>query len=155
MDFKAYILKYLDAVNYTEWSLLGVLNYLAENVSYASAALVLEEITKTFGDLLESRSKNNAYLRSVQKKAEKLYTRLDSMKCQPEIQQFLKNIDLEHAHVSHKILINKIQRLTCALFIELYGTDVELSIVADKSATVVLSTKKYLAVSMSPHLWIY
>jgi len=98
MNFEKHILKYLDVTDYTEWSLLGLLEYLAGKVSYSSASL--EDIIDNFTVVLQARSTNKAYLRSAQKKAERLYIGLDSTRTRPEILQFLKVLDLEHAGVS-------------------------------------------------------
>ncbi|CAG8568491.1 372_t:CDS:2 [Paraglomus brasilianum] len=118
MNFEKHILKYLDVTDYTEWSLLGLLEYLAGKVSYSSASL--EDIIDNFTVVLQARSTNKAYLRSAQKKAERLYIGLDSTRTRPEILQFLKVLDLEHAE-------------------NLYSMDVELGVVSNKSA---LSIKK-------------
>src|SRR4051812_24951625 len=68
MSFEGYILKYLEEVDYPEWSLLGLLQYLEKVINYKSESL--EEIINDFKHVLFAKSKNSAYLKSAQRKAE-------------------------------------------------------------------------------------
>ncbi|RUS32580.1 hypothetical protein BC938DRAFT_475037 [Jimgerdemannia flammicorona] len=95
MTFEVYTLKYLEATPYTNWSLLGVMQYLSENISYTSANFL--EICDVFLQHMQIRSTSNTFTKSVQRKALKICESLTSTLDRPEVKEFLKTQDLKYA----------------------------------------------------------
>ncbi|CAG8651416.1 636_t:CDS:2, partial [Paraglomus occultum] len=124
MNFETYISTYMDVVDYPEWSLLGLLQYLETRVEYTSASL--QDIINIFMDLLDVKSKSRCYLKSTRRRAEKLCSTLNITKTRSEVQRFLQKLDLKHAQ-------------SC------YATDIELNVTMDKSATIELTSANYVA----------
>lgn len=100
MVFEVHVLKYLEVTPFSDWSILGIMQYLSENVSYTSASY--PEIRDVFLRHMQIRSTNNTFTKAVQRKAVKICENLTSTQDRPEVKEFLKVQDLKHAEVSYK-----------------------------------------------------
>jgi len=96
--FDNLVLKYLDDTDYSEWSFLGALKFLAKHTKYSS--MDLPEIMNAFSYHMRINATSPHIYKSVRRKASSLCTVLSSAMDRPEVQQFVKDQDIQHAKVS-------------------------------------------------------
>jgi hypothetical protein len=104
MDFEKHILEFFQSNNYANWSVLGVLQYLSDEVDFTS------ESVKDIGDILKKQlevlSNNKNVLQAAKNKATKLRDNLqDTLTRRAEVLKFFENQDLKFAEVSHTHLL--------------------------------------------------
>jgi hypothetical protein len=97
MEFESYIMKYMQMNNYSKWSLLGILEYLSNNIHFTSENL--DDIVAILKKQLEIWSKDSNILQTAKNKATKMVFNLNETVKRREIKAFLDNQDLKSAEV--------------------------------------------------------
>jgi len=116
MNFEENIATYFGSTQYPQWSVMGILQYLAEYMDYTSDSK--EEISKVLAKHLLHISVGINFKKSAKNKAKKLYAALDTTLSRAEIIQFFDEQDVRFYKVSHVNLqmCSKIKMLTCMLY---------------------------------------
>ncbi|CAI2198229.1 12766_t:CDS:2, partial [Funneliformis geosporum] len=118
MEFEKNIVNYLESKQSAEWSLIGVLRYLAEDIDYTSERM--EEIVDIFKRHLIGRSNDDNVKKAARNKANKFCESLKLTLTRTDIKEFL---DQQDKH---------------------YVTNVEKSVITDKIVIVKASSKRFI-----------
>jgi|SRR6266542_3384870 len=97
MEFEKNIVNYLESKQSAEWSLIGVLRYLAENMEYTSESI--EEIVDIFKRHLIGKSNDDNVKKAARNKANKLCKSLKQTLTRTDINEFLDQQDVKFAKV--------------------------------------------------------
>ncbi|CAG8501452.1 9136_t:CDS:2 [Paraglomus brasilianum] len=105
MNFEENIATYFGSTQYPQWSVMGILQYLAEYMDYTSNSK--EEISKVLAKHLLHISVGINFKKSAKNKAKKLYAALDTTLSRAEIIQFFDEQDVRFYKKLYKINVEK------------------------------------------------
>nr|CAG8546873.1 5626_t:CDS:2 [Entrophospora candida] len=123
MDFDYLISKYLEETDYTSWSLINIMHYVADLINLTDECF--EEFIDSLRSALYKKIQQKNNLKSAKNKAQKIFKNLNpSVRNQKEIKNFLLGEELKFGQI-------------------LYDTNVGLSVMEDKTIKVQISNSEY------------